>query len=130
MNPLKQKIIEKFEKDGLKDLSDEIAEIVDWINKQDNCQVETDEQCPKCHKSTMQGSGLSAIPCNGKNLMGYCHTHKQQHSKCHDFKDEYCCNAGLKFLKPSCGIHPEDTKKCTDTRHTIKVGGSCLCGQR
>ena len=44
------------------------------------------------------------------------------------------CPCGVKrIIKVSdyfkYGIHPEDTKKCTDSGHTIKVGDSCLCGQ-
>lgn len=37
---------------------------------------------------------------------------------------------GINFEKPVYGIHPKDTKKCTDSGHTIKIGDSCLCGQR
>lgn len=54
------------------------------------CDVETDEQCLACGLSVGTSSGLSNISCKGKNLQGYCHTQKQDHEKCHDFKRVVC----------------------------------------
>lgn len=59
-----------------------------------NCQVETEECCLKCGASNGQGSGLSNIDCEGKHIIGYCHTHKQQHKECHKgFREYRCCKS-------------------------------------
>ena len=75
--------------------------------REGECQVETEECCLLCGASNGQGSGLSNIPCNGKHIMGYCHTHKQDHSKCHEgFIKRKCCNA-----TPMIGLNPQEPKE-------------------
>lgn len=170
MNILKQKIIKKLEKDGLKDLSDKVEEIVGWINKQENPQwplTKPEKGHEECGVDQINGKCIlhrertccenNRCPCVEK-ILCICHHPSNVLNECGaniivNYRSTY--DGGLQPVYEKCGankncplhkielepftngikcspqgIHPEDTKKCTDTGHTIKVGDSCLCGQR